>query len=328
VGVLVARHGKRSASAVRFAAAVSATEPAAHINSAVPVHLAHAAAATRGARVSVTKKGIEVRPDVALLVLLGHYEGLASGRHLQVYVPLSSAAAFAVKPAGVLLTVRHLTHLAKENNFPSTLQSLKLPTLTLRDISYVACFGPESTDWIDARLLYESEQHDIAVLSTNRRFPTALDCTGHDVMRGEVVHAWRYPGVLTFDNRYTDAARVEKMIRDLPQTQSVNLLAAVARECFGPVSVAENVVVPERNIDGTGCVELSTKPAEDNGGGPIVDSVGRVIAIAEPAGKQAGNAIGILVNQLQDEIAPYLSPVGGNARASSVRHNHPRIAYN
>lgn len=266
----------------------------------------------RKTTVKVVETKPRVRPCVGLLVLLGRYQGIANGQHLEVDVPLGSGAAFVVRRAGVLLTAKHLTHLAQENNFPSTLRAAKLPTVTLRDISFVVCFGPSANDWIEAKLLYESQQFDVAVLQTDRQFAVALDGAGRQARSGETMAAWGYPAVLgdIFNNRFADQDRIGAMLQRLQDNQPVNLLSCFHAECFEAAEKSAVVSAAERNMEGEACVQFDGKIEAGYDGGPLVDASQNIIGMVDMALKMpgAGGHFAVLVAQLQDELAPYLEP--------------------
>jgi S1-C subfamily serine protease len=252
----------------------------------------------------------QLRQCVGMLVLVGHYEGIANGVPLKVDIPLDSGSAFVVKRSGILLTTKHLAHEAQENDFPSTLQVLKLPTVTLRDIGYVLCFGSNRDDWSGAKLLYESDKFDLAVIQTDRHFASALDCSGRNAVQGEPVYAWGYPVVLNniFHNPHADRHGLQLMLQELQEKHSINLLSGFSIECFSAVDTVGKISVAGRNIDGAECVQFDAKMSAGTIGGPLVDASRRVVAIVQSAGKDAmaGYNYGILTDQLQDEIAPYM----------------------
>jgi hypothetical protein len=252
-----------------------------------------------------------VRSCLALLVLIGDYEGITNGAHLKLDVPLASGAAFVIRRSGILLTAKSVTHQLKENNFPATLESLKLPTLTLRDIRYVVCFGADASNWIDAKLLFESDKFDVAVISTARHFANSLDCSGRRPMPDEKLTAWSYASVsiTELNTPNADAPHVQEVLAELDQSHVADLLSAFLPDCFDPQPTRATVSVPERNIDGEECVQYTARNAPGDAGGPLVDASGRAIAMVQFAQQKelAGYNLGVLTNQLQDEIAPYVS---------------------
>jgi S1-C subfamily serine protease len=254
----------------------------------------------------------QVRQCVGLLVLMGRYEGNVNQVHLQMDIPLQSGTAFVVKRSGILLTNKHVTHAIKENNFPGSLQEWSLPTMTLREVHCVLCFGPNPDDRADATLAYESEKFDLAIMRTDRRFTTALDCSGRAARQGEDVYAWGYPGALSdlFNHQFANEPRVKQAVEKLAQTHAVDLLS----ECFSPESFKPTLTrgvisVAERNIDGSAYTQSDVKVSPGNSGGPMLDTSQRVIAIVTLAGKDDANGynFALLTNQFQDEIAPYMS---------------------
>jgi S1-C subfamily serine protease len=299
----------------KIVSAVSATTQAAAteavvMNAVVSAAVPRIAATTQTIAVAPDILDDRVRASVVMLVLMGHYEGTINGEHVKVDVPLDSGSAFVLKKSGILLTSKHLTHEVQENDFPSTLQAVKLPTVTLRDIGYVLCFGQGSNDRSDAKLLYESDKFDVAIIQTDRHFAWALDGAGREAANGEPIYAWGYPVEMTdiFNNPHADRHGVEEMLVELQDKHSINLLAAFSSECFKAVGVAGTVSVAERNMDGTACVEFDAKIDSGENGGPVVDASRKVIAMVQSGGKgaKAGYNYGILIDQLQDEIAPYM----------------------
>ena len=94
-----------------------------------------------------------LRDNVTLLVVSLKYAD--QKEHWQV--PISQGTAFAVSYDGLLITNRHVIE-PDQSAFPTTLEELGKPTVTLRGLTYLVCWSKLPTDRFEATVVYKSEK--------------------------------------------------------------------------------------------------------------------------------------------------------------------------
>jgi S1-C subfamily serine protease len=253
-----------------------------------------------------------VNQNVALLVVMGHYEGQIGGRHLQVDLPLGSGTAFVVTKQGTILTNKHVTAAASDPRVPKSLQDFSLPTLTLRSTSYLACFGPRGDQHIVAQLRYESDHYDFAVLDTHKLFETPLKLAAHGPKLGDEVVAAGFPGAVQniFDRQFVTEDRVRAAMQQLIGNGQIDLMAELfSPESFKATVTYGHISTAERNLQEVAHTQFDAKIGPGNSGGPLLNSQNsEVVAIVTSGGMgdATGYNFGLLLDQFRDELIPYV----------------------
>jgi S1-C subfamily serine protease len=277
-----------STSAVPMSA--SATQP--HVGLASPLELA-------------------VRQNVALLVVLGHYEGRTDQGSVSVDMPLGTGTAFIVTRTGVLLTNRHVVDVAKGPEVPASLEELGMPTVTLRSTSYLACFGSQASQQFKAKLEHTSDTFDAAVLTTGQTFTSPLALAKSPPRLGDEVFVAGYPGIVQemFDRQFLTDARLAGVVRKLRASGKVSMVS----EFFSPdafnATVTRGVIsTAERHLDGVAHAQFDARVSSGNSGGPVMNSNHQVVAIVTKGGTGGaeGYNFGLLLDQMRDELAQWL----------------------
>jgi S1-C subfamily serine protease len=256
-----------------------------------------------------------VRDNVALLVVLGHYEGRigsGGGQRVSLDVPLAHGTAFVVGRGGAMLTNRHVVEAGNDKRIPASLDDAGMPTVTLRSTSYLVCFGPDRAQQFEAKLVHESDRFDLAVLSAApAQFAEPLRLADRAPRLGEEVFVAGYPGALqeAFDKEFRTRARFADAVQRLRATGQVNLIDELfSPEAFQATVTRGVISTAERHLGGVAHTQFDARVSPGNSGGPVLDADRRVIAIVTKGGAGAaqGYNFGLLVDQLRDELAPYV----------------------
>lgn len=276
---------------------------------------APAATAPVGPTIAATVAPLDavVRENVGLLIVLAHYEGRVRDEPKVLDVPLSQGTAFVVGRDGTMLTNKHVvSDPERERRLPASLDRWGLPTVTFRSTTYLVCFGPGASQRVPAKVVHSSDKFDLAVLRAEQPFATALELAARPPRLGEDVIAAGFPHIVqeAFDDRAAGGPmRLGQAAEQLRANRSVDLVA----EQFGPQAFSATVTrgvisTAERFLGGVAHAQFDARVSSGNSGGPLLDADRRVIAIVTKGGTGAaqGYNFGLLVDQLRDELAPWV----------------------
>lgn len=256
-----------------------------------------------------------LKENVGLVVVLLRYEGTANRRPVKIDVPLGMGTAFAVHPTGVLLTNKHVVDAGgAAASVPVTLEDAGLPTVTLRGTSYLVCFGPTESERFPAKLVYKSDQYDVAVLKVNHPFVNPLALAARPLRQGEDILCCGFPGAVTqaLNQAAKTPRRVVETSRKWQQTGYVDPFDQFSPDSFNSTLTRGIVSAPERNVRGVSYLQMDAAISAGNSGGPVLNSMNEVVGIAtfglrNDAMPLTNYNFALLLDQVRSEIDPFIT---------------------
>lgn len=251
-----------------------------------------------------------VRETVGLVAVMGRYEGTVDHKAIKLDAVISTGSSFVVTRDGVLLTNKHVVDAV--DDAPGSLEDIGLPTLTLREVHYVVCFGPTQKDRVDATLRYKSDMFDVAVLKVDRRFTDTIKLNPNVPDTGQDIIACGYPGALAdlFNNDPNNQIHVKQAIAKARRTGEYDdLEVSFSPDAYKPTVTKGIVSARERMIDRASYIQIDARVTPGNSGGPVLNMSHQAVGIATLAGQKdaVGYNFALSLSQLRDELAPYLS---------------------
>lgn len=255
-----------------------------------------------------------LKETVGLIVVVLHYEGPTSNGNASIDIPLATGTSFAISSSGLMLTNRHVVDAPLELQPPLTLSKFRLPNVTLRDTSFVICFGPDPSDRSVAKLLHKSDQFDMAILKIDRHFDHPLVLASKELRQGDEIWVCGYPGIVMAAMNQASAtpAKIVDVSRKWQSTRHVEAFDDFSAESFNSTLTKGIVSAPERNVKGVGYMQIDAVISSGNSGGPVLNTDNEVVGIAtwglrSSKGETATASynFALLVGQLQPEIHPY-----------------------
>ncbi len=238
--------------------------------------------------------------DVALVVVALSYADAKE----QWRIPVATGTAFSISRDGIMLTNRHVIDPPGQINYPASLDEIGKPLVTLRGTSVMVCFS--KTDAVEARVIYKSDQYDIALLKIERTFPRPLMLNHGQQHQGDDIFVCGFPGVVQ-DAMSKSELTKEKINRRIEQylaTGKMDLLDWLSTEAFRSTLTKGIVSQPERNIGGVSYLQIDASVSPGNSGGPLLNSKDEVIGIVTSGvfGGGGNYNFALKLEQLKNEL--------------------------
>jgi len=255
-----------------------------------------------------------LKDNVGLVVVVLSYEGMSNGRIARMDLPFSLGTAFAVHTAGFLVTNRHVVDTSHGSEQPPpTLAAMNLPMMTLRDTSYLVCFGPTAGEHFQARVMYKGVEHDVALLKISRHFASPLVFARDAVRQGDDIVVCGYPGAVVEALNQVDSSKdhLKSIVRKWQATHFVDAMEVFSPEAFNSTLTRGIVSAAERNVRGVSYVQIDAVISGGNSGGPVLNTKNEVVGVATwgiRATNESTNSynFAMSVDQLRAELATYL----------------------
>jgi hypothetical protein len=176
--------------------------------------------------------------------------------------------------------------------------------VTFRGTSVVVCFGQR--DRVTARVVFKSEQPDVAILSVSRKFAHPLKLLYGKPQQGDEVYASGYPGVVqeVLDQVSITPEKVKQQISRYLASGKMDVIDMFNPESFKSTLTRGIISQPERNLRGVAYLQFDASVSPGNSGGPLLNSRNEVIGIvtAQMAPKSGNFNLALDLKQMQDDL--------------------------
>lgn len=237
--------------------------------------------------------------NVALAVIVANY----ADQQEQWQIPIATGTAFAASTDGLMLTNYHVIKSPAEMQLPATLDEFGKPLVTYRGTSVVVCFS--QMDRENARVVYKSEQPDVAVLSTSRKFSHPLKLVYSKPQQGDEIRACGYPGVVqeVLDQSNITPENIKLQISRYMASGKMNVIDLFSPDSFKSTLTKGIISQPERNLRGVAYLQFDATVSPGNSGGPLLNAHDEVIGIVTAQIRGSGNYnLALDVGQLHDDL--------------------------
>jgi S1-C subfamily serine protease len=247
--------------------------------------------------------------NIGLLVWLQRYEGIVDGQTVSVEFPLTTGTAFAVAKAGLMLSNRHVTS-ARDGVVPDDLSALGLPLLRSGKPALKVCFGADPSVQLDAKVLHESPDFDLAIVQVQREFAAPFTLSQGQIGRTDTVVALGYPGAVIELSQTGNPGHARQQLLAAMKSGQFRWLEFLPPDAFDFVATTGVVSAANRSMDGALYHMFDAKVAPGNSGGPLVaSSTGEVVGIVTIGGTgpdASGYNFALALPQVRQELGRYL----------------------
>lgn len=253
-----------------------------------------------------------LRDDVALVIVTGIYSGTVEGNHFDFVCPIATGSAFAINSDGYLLTNAHVVEAGE--TAPATLADAGFPDMKLTRIGYLACFGNQPGDHLDADLFTRSSHLDMAVLHINRKFAHPMVLATEIPHQGDEVFTVGYPGAVSdfLNDVNASKERQQQLINMSKSAGRINWVDVLFdSESFKYQLDKGSVSVSQRVIQGVTYVQCDALVSHGNSGGPLCNNTNQVlgmvtIGLGGVNPEFNGNNFAISADELRKELRLFL----------------------
>jgi S1-C subfamily serine protease len=187
-----------------------------------------------------------------------------------VEIPGGRGTCFAVDPRGYLLTNRHVVE---------EFVKLSRADAKIAELEKVRAWRVRPNLWVyfakeryDARVVYSSTAHDVAVLKVERSGPCFRLARNPDIIQGTHIYALGFPAASS-ESLSVEGA-IQKSMRKVSEAAE-----SVLDESDFRYSITDGIVSLIRQEAGTEFIQHSAEISGGNSGGPLIYEDGNVLGI-------------------------------------------------
>jgi S1-C subfamily serine protease len=243
-----------------------------------------------------------VRAHVGLVVVAAEYTA-RDGKSL--HIPLGMGSCFAVSHDGHMLTNKHVTTVREEA--PASFE-VGDELIGVHPKWHVrVCLGAKPREQFEARIVYESPYHDLAILKIDHQFNRPFS-TARRVQAGDDVFAAGFPG--TVNELLTAMSPSDFWQRAAEEFLNGrrDFTTTALSESDYVVTVTRGVVSAIRRIGEVTWVQHDAIISGGSSGGPLLTPDGRVVGMNTLQHAQSeGFNMALPLDQLADELRPFVS---------------------
>jgi S1-C subfamily serine protease len=187
-----------------------------------------------------------------------------------VEIPGSRGTCFAIDPRGYLLTNRHVVEeFVKLSRADAKIEELEKTKAWRVKPNLWVYFSKER---YEARVVYTSTAHDMAVLKVERRGPCFRLAANPDIIQGTHIYALGFPAASSQSLSVEGA--IQKSMRKVSEAAE-----SVLDESDFRYSITDGIISLIRHEAGTEYIQHSAEISGGNSGGPLIYEDGSVLGI-------------------------------------------------